>query len=44
MRFRVPNIAIRYADEIFSSNNLIETIEKILEEEYIRKILIIHQL
>ena len=39
MRFRVPNIAIRYADEIFSSNNLIETIEKILEEEYIRKIL-----
>ena len=27
------------ADEIFSSNNLIETIEKILEEEYIRKIL-----
>ncbi|MGP1599292.1 thiopeptide-type bacteriocin biosynthesis protein [Peptoanaerobacter stomatis] len=39
MRFRVPNIEIRYADEIFSSNNLIETIEKILEEEYIRKIL-----
>ena len=34
MRFRVNNIAIRYADEIFSSNNLIETIEKILEEEF----------
>ena len=39
MIFRIPNIEIKYADEIFTSNNLTESVSNILGDEYIRRIL-----
>jgi len=39
MIFRIPNIEIKHADEIFTSNNLTESVSNILGNEYIRRIL-----
>ena len=39
MIFRIPNIEIKYADEIFTSNNLTESVSNILGDEYIRRVL-----
>ena len=39
MIFRIPNIEIKYADEIFTSNNITESVSNILGDEYIRRIL-----
>ncbi len=44
MKFRIPNLSIRYADEIFMSDNLVKTIDKMLKEKIIRRILCFHNL